>query len=272
MVTLSRFFVVAIAAALSTNASCGCNGKNGKYTNPNPEATAQSELQRLAVAREDIRSFQAETVMDYWLGDDRVKGKVLLMSKVGSRVRINALNPNGDTVAADLACDGIDFAYVDYNNNCQMAGLCNQDSIAALLGVRLAPDEFLLLAYGTTPVIDDAVGNAKWDAENGHLVLELSNSENTEQQVITMDGRKGHYDVIKSVVKNERGEEMWNLENSDFEELEAIDGTTFRVPGKTRFRQPGEKSDLVVTWKERMLNLDLDQAKFEMELPGIPPC
>jgi hypothetical protein len=272
MVTLSRILVVVIAAALSTNASCGCNGKNGKFTNPNPDATVQSELERLALARDTIKSFQAETVMDYWVGDERVKGTVLLMSKIGSRVRINALNPTGDNVASDLACDGIDFAYVDYNNNCQMAGLCNEDSIAALLRVRLAPDQFLLLAYGSTPVIDNAVGKANWDADKGHLILELTNDDNSEHQVITMDGRKGHYDVINSVVKNERGEEVWNLENTDFKELESTDGTVFRVPSKTRFRQPGEKSDLVVTWKERMLNLDLDQTKFEMQLPGIPPC
>ena len=272
MITLSRVVVVALAASLSVNSSCGCNGNKGNYKNPNPNATVESELSRLALAREAIVSFQAKTVMDYWVGDDRIKGTVLLMSKVGARVRINALNPTGENVASDLACDGIDFAYVDYNNNCQLAGPCTEDSIAALFHVRLEPDEFLLLAYGTTPVIDDAVGKTRWDAEKGHLFLELMSSDNMMQQTIELDGRNGHFDVVSSVVSNQRGEEMWRLENFDFKELEASDGTVFRVPNTTRFRQPGDKADLAVKWNTRMLNLELDQSKFEMELPGIPPC
>ena len=49
--------------------------------------------------------------MEYWEDDKRVKPTVLVMGEAGAKVRMNALRPD-DAVAADLACDGLDFVYV----------------------------------------------------------------------------------------------------------------------------------------------------------------
>ena len=62
--------------------------------------------------REGVSSFSAETVMDYWMNDQRVKGGVLVMGTTGSQVRINALSPAGNDVIAD-ATTRPDFAAAD---------------------------------------------------------------------------------------------------------------------------------------------------------------
>ena len=48
--------------------------------------------------------------MDYWLGNQRAKGEVLVMGKPGAKVRFAALSPAGGSTIAEMACDGTSFA------------------------------------------------------------------------------------------------------------------------------------------------------------------
>ena len=238
-----------------------------------PEPGTEEVLAHLADVQRHARSFQAEGVMDHWVGNERVKGTVLLMGRKGARIRINALSPTGDNVAADLACDGIGFKYIDYNNNCQLTGLCTRRTIAELLRISLEPDDFLLMVMGTTPVIADAQGTVTWDERHGREVVELVAPDNRFTQTIVLDGRDRTWDVLSSEVRDVRGNVLWRLRNKGFEPLAAQDGRSFRVPDKTQLEQPQEKTDLLIQWKKRVLNLDIETAKFDMEIPpGLPSC
>lgn len=262
-----------LALALLGHGGCGCRG--GNIARPYPQPTVQALLDHLAGQRERARSFQVESVMDYWVGDDRVKGTVLLMGERGARVRINALNPTGGNVAADLACDGVDFRLIDYNNDCQLTGPCTRDSIAQLLRVSLEPDDFLLLVMGSTPMIASADASLAWDADHGHEVVTLHGQENGLTQTISLRGATGdgQWDVVSSVVRDSQGKVLWNLQNKDFRTVKAEDGTVFRVPGKTRFTQPQDSADLLVRWQTHTLNPTLDAAKFQMDIPsGLRRC
>ncbi|WP_428264413.1 hypothetical protein [Haliangium sp.] len=252
--------------------SCSC-GRSKPVERAYPEPGLQDILDHLDELRRNARSFRAESVMDYWVGDERVKGTVLMMGRKGARVRINALNPTGDNVAADLACDGIGFEYIDYNHNCQLAGLCDRNSIARLLRIRLEPDDFLLMVMGTTPLIPDAQGTVNWDQEHGHEVLDLVSPDGRFTQTVVLDGRDKSWDLLTSEVRDARGNVLWRLRNTDFSDLDAADGRRFRVPGKSQLEQPAEKADLLVQWKERSFNLELETARFDMEIPpGLPSC
>ena len=44
---------------------------------------------------------EAESVMDYWVGKNRVKGTVYVMGKTGRHIRFNALSPTGGTPMVD---------------------------------------------------------------------------------------------------------------------------------------------------------------------------
>lgn len=282
--------VIAVACNLIFGSSgCSCIGAK-PIPRPYAAPTVETVLAHLENARVSARSFQAESVMDYWVGDDRVKGTVLLMGKTGKYMRINAENPTGGMVAADLACDGTDFQFVDYNNNCQLTGLCNRDSVAQLLRVSLEPDDFLLLAVGTAPLIPGPhEGSLRWDERKGHEIVTLTGA-NGARQTIVLDGRERRWDVLSSTVEDAAGKVLWRLENKDFKTLEAgaagdeenpdakngtdgADARVWRVPEKTRFTQPQDKTDLLVRWVERTLNPALSEDKFRMAIPaGLPRC
>lgn len=268
-----RSMLLALALVLgAAYPGCSCT-RHKPVPRSYPEPTTEDVLAHLADVQRHARSFQAESVMDYWIGDERVKGTVLLMGRKGARVRINALNPTGDNVAADLACDGIGFEYIDYNRNCQLTGLCTRDSIAELLRISLEPDDFLLMVMGTTPVIADAQGTVTWDDRHGREIVELVAPDNRFTQTIVLDGRDRTWDVLSSEVRDVRGNVLWRLRNKGFEAVRAQDGRTFRVPEKTQLEQPQEKADLLVQWKKRILNLDIETAKFDMDIPpGLPSC
>ena len=259
-------------ALLAGHTGCSCMGGR-TIPRPYPAPTADDVNQHLAAARARARSFQVESVMDYWVGKDRVKGTVLMMGQVGARMRINALNPTGGNVAADLACDGVGYQLIDYNNDCQLTGPCTRQSVAQLLRVSLEPDDFLLLVMGTTPVIADTGGTLAWDAKTGREVLTLTSADGQLTQKIALDGRDRRWDVLESEVFDGQGNSLWKLQNKDFEAQDAVDGASFRVPGKTRFTQPMDKADLLVRWSERTLNPTLDAAKFQMTIPpGLKTC
>lgn len=264
---------VSIVAALIVCAvAAGCPGARS-HPRSYPVPAADEILAHLAATQQRARSYRAESVMDYWVDGERVKGTVLLMGRTGARLRINALTPAGDTVAADLACDGIGFEYIDYRNDCQLTGACTRNSIAELLRISLEPDDFLLMVMGSTPVIPDAQGSVTWDASKGHEVVQLTTPDNRLTQTIVLDGRDRRWDVLSSVVRDARGNVLWSLENKDMETLQAEDGAVFRVPAKTRLEQPQENADLLVRWGKRTFNLAVDEAKFDMDIPaGLRAC
>lgn len=261
-------FPVVLVAAVACSA---CPGGNTGTKRPYPEPTVTDVIARLEKQRAARTAFQAESKMDYWLGNDRVKGDVLVMGTRGKKVRFNALSPAGGDVLADMACDGTNFAYVDKQNNCQLTGPCNRSSIASLLRIELEPEDFLALALGTPPVLDQATGTVTWDGANGYEQVKLTGPGGT--QTITIDVRDGRLDVINSELKDASGKTVWSVENTDFDNSPDAANGEHRLPTKTRFKSPGQKADLVVEWGQRNVNPTIDGAKFVVNVPpGLPRC
>jgi len=265
-------FLCALLTLLAGEGGCGCNGGK-RYVRPDPLPEAKEFLRQSEALRDQALTFKAESVMDYWVDKERVRGTVLVMGRRGARMRFNALNPTGGNVAGDLACNGVDFKYIDYNNDCQVTGPCTKDSIAQLLRVVLEPDDFLLLAIGGAPVLTNADGSVSWDAKRGYATVEVVSDDYMGTQTLVLDGREGHWDVLESTVRDANGNIEWRLKNKEFKSLTGDDGIVYRVPSKTRFEQPKVKADLIIKWKKRSINPKLDDEKFEIEIPvGIPPC
>jgi len=241
------------------------------YKRSYPEPKVADVLHHLGEVRAGLTSFNTDSTMDYWVGDDRFKGTVYVMGALGSRVRMNALKPD-DSVAADLACNGADFVLVDQLNNCVMVGPCNADSINQLLRVPLAPDDFLYLALGATPVIPGADGKLHWDAKDAHEVLELE-GEGGLSQTLVLDGGGKRWDVLKSIWRDADGKVVWSVKNTGFTEISDAEGKVHRVPSKTRFETPSEKSDVLVDWgAQREINVELGDDKFQLDPPDVKWC
>lgn len=264
--------VVALAAAWWAGSGCSCTHQ----TIPRPYAapTAEQLLAHIAQSGEAVRSYNAESTMDYWVGDQRIKATVLVMGERGAKVFFKALNPATDTAAADLICDGQSFLFVDYEHSCQLIGQCDRRAIGRLLRVSMEPDDFLLLAVGSVPIIPRPTGTVRWDEERGAEVLDLVSPDRAWRQTVVLDGRNGagKWDVLESVVRDAQGAVDWKVQNKGFRALTAGDGRTVRVPQATRFEQPRQKADLQVRWEERKLNAALNESAFRRQPPGLKTC
>lgn len=264
-----RLALVTSATAAAALAS-GCPGRGG-YPQPAKLPTAEEVVAQLDQARASRTSFTGESVMDYWLGRDRVKGTVLVMGTSQRQVRFNALSPQGGGVLLDMACNGSDFASVDFQNNCQLTGPCTRQSISSFLRLELEPEDFLALALGTPPTLHDATGTVTWDASKGYERVKLESSEGVQHIVI--DARDGRSDVVSSELRGPDGKVVWSVENTDFGNVRDASGAEHRLPNKTRFKSPGQRADLLVDWKQRTLNVQIDPAKFVVQVPeGLPRC
>ena len=239
---------------------------------PYPKPSAEALFSYLETRNERAASLRAESIMDYWVGGERVRGTVLMMAEQGAKVRINALSPAGDTVAADLACDGEWFSLIDYNADCQLTGPCDARSIGRLLRVWLEPDELLLLALGGVPLLPHDAMALAWSGDRAAEELTLTAADGRVQRIYLQ--RSGdHWDVAAATVDRPDGDREWELENRDIQELVADDGEVFRAPRRSRFQQPAERADLAVRWQEQEANLELNPAAFQMSIPeGLPPC
>ena len=246
-------------------------GCPGQPTIEQPYATPSVEtfLAHIKARGEQAKSYVAtENTMDYFVGKERIKTTTHVMGKRTAKIRFNAINPATGSTAADLACDGSSFVFVDYQHNCSLTGVCDANAIASLMRVRLEPDDFLLLAVGSTPVLEGAAGQVKWDDKKGQWVIDLRAPD--AQQTIVLDGndKDGKWEVVKSTVTR-GGKVDWKLENKDFETVAG-----HRLPGSSRFEQPEHKADLVAEWGDRQINLELDPTKFGGVTipPGLKTC
>ena len=243
-----------------------------RYPKPANLPDAPGVVERIEAHQQKARTFKHKSRMDYRVGDERVKTTVLVMGQRGARLRFNALDPTG-VVAADLACDGIAYQFIDFQKNCQRSGPCTGDAIARLLRVNLEPDDFLDLAVGTTPLISKTGSPVRWDEKTGHAIVDLVTPDKQRTQTIILDGREGHYDVLRSTVRDAAGNIDWRIENKDFRTIKTADGGTLRVPERTRFEQPAAKGDLRVRWEKQEINVELPAGAWELQPPaGLPTC
>ena len=247
---------------------CGCPAPTGTSA-PAVQPTVEDVVARLAKARDELTSFRADTTMDYWLGNQRAKGEVLVMGAAGAKVRFAALSPAGGSTMAEMACDGSSFVYVDYQNNCALTGPCDQRSIAQFFHIELAPDDFLHLAVGTPPVVANPTGVVTWNSSRGVEQVELTGADGKEK--LSIDTRDKHFDVVDAELVGTDGKTRWSVANTDF-----VDVGGHRVPGKTRFKSPVNQEDLIVEWGDtsnRGVNVAIDSTKFKLDAPaGLPVC
>lgn len=247
----SRFLLLAAAVL-----AIGCGDH---FKPPYDPPAADVFVQHLRKVGDAARTYVAtENTMDYRLGKERIKTTMHVMGERGARVRFNGINPQTDTTAADLACDGSNFAFVDFEHECRLAGVCDRNAIAQLLRVSLEPDDFLLLAVGSTPIIADPAGKAKWNDKNGTWEVDLVSRTSGQKQHLVLDGNDGDggkWEVLESTVRDAAGKVEWTLSNKSMKTVKSEDGVPFRLPGKSRFVQPPQKADLVVEWATRKINL-----------------
>jgi hypothetical protein len=261
-----RLLLLALAGL---TAACGDQIKQ-----PYDPPAADVFVQHLRKVGDSARTYVAtENTMDYWLGKERIKTTMHVMGERSAKVRFNGINPQTDTTAADLACDGANFTFIDFQHECHLTGICDRQAIAQLLRVSMEPDDFLLLAVGSTPIIPEPVGKVKWNGKNGTWEVDLTSRTSGQKQHLVLDGNDGDggkWEVLESTVRDAAGKVEWTLANKNMKSVKSEDGIPFRLPGKSKFVQPQQKADLVVEWATRKINLPpQDPGKFKVTVPVV---
>jgi hypothetical protein len=248
----------------------GCPAHGGGVR-PYPEPKVADIVAKVAARRAALVSFTGASKMDYRLGNDRIKGDVLVMGEPGAHVRFLAQSPAGGSPIAEMACDGQSFAFIDNQHNCQLAGPCDAMSIAQFLHVALEPDDFVAIALGTPPLLDGATGTVTWDAKAGHENVELASAAGKESLVMDLTGGKA--DVLSAKRMTPDGALVWSVQNKDFTDVKDEAGKTFRVPMRAALQSPADKADLVVEWGDRKYNKQLSPDGWKITIPAdLPRC
>ncbi|HEY5920900.1 MAG TPA: DUF4292 domain-containing protein [Kofleriaceae bacterium] len=258
----------ALLGAVLISAAC-CGPKSGGV-NPNPQLTGETVVAELAKGREALTSFRGESKMDYWVSGQRLRGDVLVMGKLGKFVRFAALSPAGGSTIVEMACDGTNFVYLNYQENCALTGPCDASSVGMFFGIPLEPDDFLHLALGTTPVIANPTSTITWDGSAKLHRVELKASEGTQK--IAINVAPMHWDVHASELLGSDGKVRWSVANTDFRKVTGSGER--RVPEKTRFKSSVQNQDLLVEWGgEFEVNAQLPTQNFTIQVPsGLSTC
>ena len=104
--------------ALLLLAALGCNGST-KIKQPYDAPPVATFIAHIVAQGDKATSYVAtENTMDYWIGKERIKTTTHVMGQRTAMIRFNAINPATGSTAADLACDGTNFVFVDYQHNC----------------------------------------------------------------------------------------------------------------------------------------------------------
>ncbi len=263
------FLVVAIG-------SVSCARKSNR-TYPKPLTTTL--VTHLQTVEKTANSFRATTTMEYWDAGDRIKGSVLLMGKKGRLLRINALNPSGNDVATDLACDGNQYFLVDKNNNCVLSGPCDRFAVSNLLGINVEPDDLLRFVSGGVPLPTNIVTmSSSWNEKRRTETVVMQSDEGWSQ-IVDLQRRKNGWAVVRIERKKADNSTLWSVDNKDFSVREIPHSNSpeepfmLLVPGRTKLVQNNPKAILQIRWNKIDINQELDNTKFSFPLPqGLPFC
>jgi hypothetical protein len=232
------------------------------YPAPKPAAL----LAHIATLRERATSLNAETKTDFRLGKDRVNLKTYLLAAWGGKLRFQAMQPN-DSLAVDLASDGEKYCFLDSMNNCGECGTSSPENIARLVHIPLAGDDIVGVLMGGTPVLDTDDVTLAWDTAEGQEVVTLTRGN--EKQVIRLDGRDHHWDVLSSEYTD--GKYKWRIQHKDFREVKTATGSVARMPGRSLFEDSNDTVRII--WNDHRVGEELDAGKFQLDLQqGLPQC
>jgi hypothetical protein len=248
--------------------ACACPG--ARIARPYADPGADQVVAYLTSLRQRVHTLRAETLSDARIGNDRANITVYILATWGGRLRYQAMNPGGGALAADLASDGTEFCFIDANKNCGECGPATPQNVGQLLQVAMEPDDVVTMMFGGTPVLAGATAALRWDASEGHEVLDLEAEDGTKQRIV-LDGVDHRWDVLQSEVTNPDGKRAFRIRHKDFHVVKSLSGQPVRVPGKSFFEQPG--NDALIRWKEQEIDVELPGDKFHMDVPaGLATC
>lgn len=258
-----------VFSAVVVLAVSACGGAFGPrpYQDPGTDAL----IAHLTTLRDRVTSLRAETKSDARVGKERANVEVLIMATWGGKLRYQAMNPGGASLAADLASDGQEICFIDANKNCGECGPASPENVSRLVRVPLPPDAVVAVMMGGTPLITPTAKKLTWDSDTGREILELTDAAGMTQR-IEVDGRERRWDLLLSELRDAKGKLIWRIRHKDFHVVTREHGDPVRLPGLSLFEQPD--NDVRIDWREQALDVAIDEQRaFHLDVPeGLPLC
>jgi hypothetical protein len=232
---------------------------------PYPPPDAESLLARVREQLRRASGLRAETKVDHLSGEGRIKGKVTMLVAADGRLRFEAESPLGSPLAV-LASDGTEFDLLDVEKNRFLTGPATPCNVARLLRIVMPGADVAAVLLGGAPLPPFERARVEWDDSHGgreRLILDLFGGG---RQTLWLGAGGRTWDVVAAERVDAAGRTLFSLEHEGFRDVGRV-----RLPRVTRFREPAEKADVIVRWREQEAGVELPAAAFRLPPPeGIP--
>ncbi len=287
---------VLVSAALLGGAllTSACLGRPPASVPPGPEEA----LGRTREERACSRGLQGEGSVDFFEGDQRVRGNVLFMAMAPASLRFDAYSPFGATLST-LTSDGERFALFDIRQKAMLRGEASSCNLARFTRVALPPHVLIQLLRGEAPVLRHQPGAATLDWQgalfgDGVWRVEITGDAQTTETILlapspedwALPWQQQRLRVTEVEVR-QAGVPLWRATLDDYRRVDTAaartdpDGLTppippsgpqcrAEIPMALRLEVPDGDRDLVLHQKKVQHNPPLLPGSFEQgTLPGI---
>jgi outer membrane lipoprotein-sorting protein len=232
---------------------------------PYPPPTAEELMAALKSRAEHLRTLRATAKVDHFAkGGQRVRIKMTLLVARGGKLRIEADNPFGGSLAT-LTSDGQTFALLDVRANRFFVGPANACNVARLIRLAIPPDDVVAVLMADAPLSGN-VKSVGWDPDNGgREVLTLALPDGGEE-VIKLDAREKRWDVVRAERHDAGGKVLWRVTNDNFRDHDG-----FRLPDVSDVQEPPHDADAEIKYRSVEPNAQIPDDLFRLPKPeGIP--
>jgi hypothetical protein len=126
---------------------------------------------------------QAESKVDYFGEQGRVRGNALFITAREERVRFDVFSPFGVTLST-MTSNGVRFALLDMNNKVFFEGPANACNARRFLHVPVPPHALVRLLIGEAPILVHTPGQASLEWSGGNFVLRVASKHEARQEVV----------------------------------------------------------------------------------------
>jgi hypothetical protein len=278
-------------AGLAWALLCGCAGAP-----PSRFPSADVALSRMHASYACSRGVRAESKIDYFGENGRVRGNVYYLAALPNRLRFDVYSPFGITLAT-LTSDGRDFAFFDLRRKVFQYGPANTCNVARFTRVPVPPHALAQLLRGEAPVLRHDPENASIDWESsflgsGRYVVSIRSTRSASERIELVprpeDWNRPFAEQRVRVLKvavEQQGYELYSAELVDHRAAKTAppsvdpDGLLppvppsgpacdAEVPGRIRLEVPDTKQDLILRNDRVHHNPPLEPASFRQTAPA----
>jgi outer membrane lipoprotein-sorting protein len=254
---MRRWFPRALIA-VSLFCLSACCTQRRSYSLP----TGKDLLSALDRSDASLSSVRGKAKVDQFTPKGRIKVLVYLLATREGKLRFEAVSPF-DTPLATLTSDGVRFTSIDHQNHRLYTGEAKPCNIARVLGMALQPGEVARALIGGAPrIAHDSVAVA-WDRCLGADVLVLRDGkQGLEQRIHLRRLAADRYQVLRVIVRGGAGIVL----DLRYEEFRNVSGHL--LPRVVKFKQPAQKSDVIIRFSRQAANVSLPDSAFVIQDRG----